>query len=204
MSLRFLERPPAGTPGGALIFFHGYHGTEDDFLPLLDELDPRRRFHGYLPRGHIALPEGRFSWFDEDRFGSALSADGPVVRWLAGLPFPPEQTVLAGWSQGAGLALLLGLSRGRPRPAAIMALGGFYPLGDAPLDLTPPFPPIVMAHGRADDVVPVSEVRPVVDRLHAAGAIVAYHETAIDHHLDPAVKPALRVFLDDLPADPLH
>jgi hypothetical protein len=67
-----------------------------------------------------------------------------------------------------------------------MALGGFYSLDAAPLDLRPPFPPIVITHGRAYDVVPVSEVRS--DRRH--------HETAIDHHLDPTVKPALRPFLD--------
>jgi hypothetical protein len=41
-------------------------------------------------------------------------------------------------------------------------------------------------------------VRPVVERLRSAGATIAYHETAIDHHLDPAVKPALRAFLEEL------
>jgi phospholipase/carboxylesterase len=199
MSLHVFERPASGEPAGALVFFHGYAGVERDFAPLLDELDPRRRFHGYLPRGCVDGPGDRFSWFEEDRFGPAVDADGPVTTWLAGLPFAPHQTVLAGWSQGAALALLLGLARDRPRPAAIIALGGFYPLDDVPLDLGPPFPPLVLAHGRADDVVPVGEVRAVVDRLHEAGAAFAYHETGIDHHLDPLVKPSLRAFLDALP-----
>jgi len=191
-----LERPPAGEAVGALVFFHGYYGMEDDFEPLLDEIDPRRRYHGYLPRGHVPVPGGRASWFEQESIGAVLDADGPLLPWLAGLPFGPEQTVLAGWSQGAALASLLGLARGRPRPAAIMALGGFYPFDDVPLDLRPPFPPILMAHGRADDVVPVEEVRRVVERLRAAGAAVDYHESDVDHHLDPAVKPALRAFLD--------
>jgi phospholipase/carboxylesterase len=195
-----LERPPSGEAVGALVFFHGYYGLEDDFRPLLDEIDPQRRYHGYLPRGPVPLAGGRASWFEEDRIGSALDADGPVLPWLDGLPFGPEETVLAGWSQGAGLASLLGLACGRPRPAAIMALGGYYPFDDVPLDLRPPFPPILMAHGRADDVVPVDEVRRVVQRLRAAGATVAYHETEIDHHLDQAVKPALGAFLEDLAA----
>src|SRR4051794_36873356 len=112
MSLHVLERPAAEEPARALVFFHGYAGVEEDFLPLLDELDPGRRLHGYLPRGQVAGPGDRFSWFEHERVGSAFSAGTPLTAWLAGIPFAPQQTVLAGWSQGAALALALGLSRG--------------------------------------------------------------------------------------------
>jgi hypothetical protein len=50
VTLRHVDRPPAGYAVGALVFFHGYSGDPTDFVAFLNEIDPERRFHGYLPR----------------------------------------------------------------------------------------------------------------------------------------------------------
>jgi predicted esterase len=52
-------------------------------------------------------------------------------------------------------------------------------------DLSPPFPPIAIAHGTYDAVIPVEFGRAARDTLTAAGADVVYRESPIDHSIDP-------------------
>ena len=42
--LTALVREAAGEPEGALVLFHGRGADEHDLVPLLDVLDPERRF----------------------------------------------------------------------------------------------------------------------------------------------------------------
>jgi predicted esterase len=196
-SLRALERPAAGTAAGALVFFHGFYGLAEDFLPFLDKLDPDRRLDGYLPQAPYEVSEGRASWDDRESALPVEAQIAPVAEWLDALPHPPGRTVLGGWSQGTWLAYVLALGRGRPRPAALLALGGRLP-DELPLDLQPPFPAIAIAHGRADDAVPVDRARVARRTLEAAGANVLYRETEVGHHIDAAVVPDLAGFLSGL------
>ncbi len=121
MSLTALERPAVGEPEGALVLLHGRGADEHDLFPLLDALDPRQRLHGYTPRAPLALPPGGAHWYivprvgfpDHDTFHASYEL---LSDWLDALPFPPEQIVLGGFSQGAVMAYSLGLGAGRPRP----------------------------------------------------------------------------------------
>lgn len=178
------------------MFFHGYYGIPDDFLPFLDKVDPERRFHGYLPAAPVHVNEGRSSWFDRDReYPPQLE---PVAAWLDALPFASGETVLAGWSQGTMVAYALGLGPGRPRPVGIVALGGCL-LDEVPPDTTRALPPVAIGHGRNDETVPVERARHARDTLVAAGGEVLYLETDVDHRIDQAVVPELRAFLARLP-----
>jgi phospholipase/carboxylesterase len=198
MSLRALERPAAGEPEGALVLFHGRGADEHDLFPLLDALDPERRLQGYTPRGPLALPPGGAHWYvvprvgypDPESFHVGYSA---AAEWLDALPFPAERIVLGGFSQGAVMTYALGLGKGRPRPAALLALSGFIPAVDGwEPDLEPPFPPIAIVHGEYDPVIPVEFARQARAVLEAAGADVLYRELPIGHTIDPAVLPELQ------------
>ena len=58
------------------------------------------------------------------------------------------------------MSYALGLGKGRPRPAALLALSGFIPTVDGwEPDLEPPFPPIAIVHGTYDPVIPVEFAR---------------------------------------------
>jgi predicted esterase len=191
--LRHVERPADGEPAGFLVFFHGYYGIPEDFLAFMDKLDPKRRLHAYLPAAPYEVNDGRGTWFDfedEERQAEQLA---PVAAWLDGLPFAPQRCILGGWSQGASVAYALGLGVGRPRPAAIVALGG--PLRQSVALEDGPWPRLVVGHGRSDDVVAVELVRAGVERLRAAGAAPVYLETDVDHHIDQAIVPDLRDFV---------
>jgi phospholipase/carboxylesterase len=191
VSLTARERPAAAEAEGALVLLHGRGADEHDLFPLLDALDPERRLHGYTPRAPLALPPGGAHWYavprvgypDPETFRAGLAE---LTAWFDALPFPPERIVLGGFSQGAVMAYALGLGRGRPRPAALLAFSGFIPTveGWEP-DLEPPFPPLAIAHGVYDPVIPVEFARSARGVLEGAGAEVLYRESPIEHWIDP-------------------
>ena len=63
MALTARVRPSAGEPEGALVMLHGRGADENDLFPLLDALDPERRFVGATPRGPLLLPPGGAHWY---------------------------------------------------------------------------------------------------------------------------------------------
>ena len=77
----------------------------------------------------------------------------------------------------------LGLGKGRPRPAAMLAFSGFIPTVDGfELDLTPPLPPIAIGHGTYDPVIGVEWGRKAHE-LAPRHAI--YRESPLAHTIDP-------------------
>ena len=198
MSLAFRERPAAGEAAGALVLLHGRGADENDLVPLLDELDPERRLHGYTPRAPLALPPGGAHWYAVPRVGYPDPATfavgfGALTEWFDALPFPAERTVLGGFSQGSVMSYALGLGVGRPRPAALLAFSGFIPTVEGwELDTASPFPPVGIAHGTYDPVISVEFGRSARDTLEAAGADVVYRESPIEHWIDPATVAEFR------------
>ena len=194
-SLAYRLRPAAGDAAGALVLFHGRGAGENDLYPLLDFLDPERRLVGAAPRGPLSLPPGGAHWYvvreiglpDEETFATSYELAG---GWLAAFAeetgVPPEQTVLGGFSQGAVMAYALSLGRGRPRPAALIALSGFIPTVEGfELDLSAPLPPTAIGHGTYDPVISVDWSRRAKQQLDEAGADVLYREYPLPHAIDP-------------------
>jgi len=103
---------------------------------LLDELDPERRLVGVTPRGPLSLPPGGAHWYAVRRIGypdpgTFDATYGLLSSWIDALGdelgVPIARTVIGGFSQGAVMSYALGLGRGRPAPAGIIALSGFMP-----------------------------------------------------------------------------
>jgi len=140
----------------------------------------------------------RVGFPDPESFRAGFAA---LTDWFDGLPFPAEKIVLGGFSQGAVMSFALGLGRGRPRPAALVALSGFVPTveGWEP-DLEAPFPPIAIVHGSHDPVIPVGFARSARTLLEAAGAELLYRETPAQHWIDPGVVPELAALVAAQPA----
>jgi len=192
------ERPAAGEAAGALVLLHGRGADEHDLVGLLDALDPERRLHGYTPRAPLALPPGGAHWYVVPRVGypdptTFHESLGLLAAWLDGLPFPPERIVLGGFSQGSVMSYAVGLGKGRPRPAALVALSGFVPVVDGwELETEAPFPPIAIAHGTYDQVIPVELGRRARALLESVGAEPLYREFPIAHWVEPSFLPELR------------
>ena len=201
MSLGHLTREPAGEPEGLLVLFHGRGADEHDLFPLLDLLDPERRLVGVSPRGPLSLPPGGAHWYvlgevgypEPRTFHATYERAG---RWLDSLGFAPERTILGGFSQGAVMTYALGLGRGRPRPAGLVALSGFVPQveGWEP-DLDSP-PPVVIGHGTYDPIIDVRFGREAKALLERAGADVTYRESPLPHAIDPRFAQQLPAWID--------
>jgi phospholipase/carboxylesterase len=200
-------REPAGEAEGALVLLHGRATSEDDMFPLLDELDPERRLVGVVPRGPLQLPPGGNHWYAVRRVGFPDPATfEPTYErlggWFDSLPealgVPVERTVLGGFSQGAVMSYALGLGRGRPRPARIVALSGFVPVvpGYWEMDEELDGYPVAIGHGSADPIIELGFAREARERLEEAGADVIYRESPVAHTLDPDYLPELREFVN--------
>jgi phospholipase/carboxylesterase len=224
VSLEHLTRPAAGEPAGALVLFHGRGTSEHDLYPLLDALDPERRLLGATPRGPLVLqsnrgaggagtapdgadqsaPLGGAHWYvvreigypDRETFTASYDL---AAGWLDAVPVPIEQTVIGGFSQGAVMSWALGLGKGRPRPAGIIALSGFIPTVDGfGLDLSSPLPPVAIGHGTYDPVISVEFGRRAKELLEEAGADVLYRESPMPHSVDPGFLAELQSWVSDV------
>jgi phospholipase/carboxylesterase len=197
-------REPAGEPEGALVLMHGRGVDETDLFPLLDELDPKRRLFGLTPGAPLTgIPPGGRHWYmveqvgqpDEETFLASLRAvtdfiDDTLrargIRW--------EQTVVGGFSQGAGVAFAVALGDGRPRPAGILAMSGFLPMVRG-WRITPRAKrrlPVYITHGSFDPMIPVGYGRRARDVLTEDGLYVTYRETRVQHAIDPELLPEMR------------
>ena len=193
MSLHAHTRPPAGEPEGLLVLLHGRGADELDLVPLLDLLDPHRRLLGVTPRGSFSFPPGGAHWYALREVGfpdppTFLDTFGRLARWLDGLGFPPDRTVLGGFSQGTVMSYALALGPDRPPPAALVALSGFVPtVRGFEVDLSKASGlPVAIGHGTLDPVIGVEWSRAARDALEEAGADVVYREAPIPHAVDPS------------------
>jgi phospholipase/carboxylesterase len=135
--------------------------------------------------------------------GTFASTFARASAWLDGLGaetgIPPERTVLGGFSQGAVMTYALGLGRGRPRPAALVALSGFVPtVPGFELDLESSWPRIALGHGALDPVIPVEWGRRAQALLERSGADVLYRESpSLGHGVDPAFLASLVPWIEN-------
>ena len=204
MQISSAVREAAREPAGALVLFHGRGTDEHDLYPLLDFLDPKRRLLGVTPRGPLSLPPGGAHWYrlhevgfpDQETFLATYEEAG---SWLDGFldehGIAHDRAVLGGFSQGAVMAYSFGLGKGRPRPAALIALSGFIPTVEGfELDLSQ-IPPVAIGHGTYDPVISVEFGRRARQLLEEAGASVLYREYPLPHTIDPGFLIELRDWL---------
>ncbi|WP_296580316.1 dienelactone hydrolase family protein [Xanthobacter sp.] len=110
--------------------------------------------------------------FSPDAITAGLTTSAPLLdafldEMLAARRLPGDHLALVGFSQGAMLALDVGLRRAVP-PAVIIAFGGALPEArDVGAPRTQP--PVVFIHGENDAVVPVADMIATRDRLKALG-----------------------------------
>ncbi len=167
-----LEAP--GAANAAIIWMHGLGADGNDFVPIAPELNlppaVRARFiFPHAPLRPITINAGYVmrGWYDISDLDSLRREDGDGIRdsmreiealiaeqTAAGIA--SQRMVLAGFSQGAAMALYTGLRQREPL-AGIVALSGYLPFLDAlpnEAHAANSSTPIFLAHGSQDTIVP--------------------------------------------------
>lgn len=173
-----------------------------DLAPLLDVPPGSRFVLPNAPKPFEPYPGSAFgwTWFDgwPPEHDSLLESRALLRRFLEEClmryPSPSGKLVLAGFSQGALMAIDGGL-RAPGLVSGIVALsGGLYEkdLGAAEKGVRVP---VFIAHGLYDDVVPIQNAQRARRVLEDAGIDVEYHDYPMAHQIAEEELAAVRGFL---------
>ncbi len=175
-----------------MMLVHGYGADERDLGAVLSYLDPDGELAVILPRGPFAVPgTPGYSWYGmfpedgaEGTYADALTElDDLLESKAAELGLPRAESVVGGFSQGAGLALGLALRRSdRPRPAGVLAMSPA--LTEAAFDLDDEgAPPVLVQHGTDDMMIPPQHSRDLARQLRDVGVPTVYREYPMGHQV---------------------
>lgn len=212
--------PPRPPTRGSVVWLHGLGADGHDFVPVAPHLhlsDVRFVFP-HAPAMPVTINGGYVmpSWYDIltwDRVpGREKEADirasaariEALIRREVERGVPVGSIVLAGFSQGAAMALHVGL-RYPERLRGIVCLSGYLVLADsvaAEAHAANAATPIYFGHGTEDDVVPLEGGRHAWETLRE-GRDARWSTFRMGHEVVPAEIADLRRWLrETLPASP--
>ena len=190
LSLKYVLNVPSGRKDDAemplVIVMHGRGADANDLADIASAIDPGARW--VFPNAPKPFEPYRgmtfgFTWFDgwpptrdsidDSRQLILRFVDEVVERY----PTPPGKLILAGFSQGALMALDVGF-RTKQQLAGIVVMSGALYEDQLP-HLTPL--PVLIVHGVDDEVVPVLAARRARRVLEDHGLAPEYHEFSMGH-----------------------
>ena len=203
MLLDCVETQTGPDPQFAVIWLHGLGADGNDFSPIVPELVdsnwPAIRFvFPHAPRRPVTINGGMTmrAWYDitgmeiaqkQDEKGirASIAQVESLIERERGRGIPASRIVLAGFSQGAAMALSAGL-RHAQRLAGIIALSGYLPLEQqlaAERSTANADVPIFVGHGTFDPVVPQTLGMLGRDFLRGLGYVIDWHSYAMAHQV---------------------
>jgi phospholipase/carboxylesterase len=196
--LTCLRAGPASkaAPRQLVVLSHGLGADSHDLIDLAHAWAPA------LPDALFAAVDapfmhdsgfGRQWWSVADRSPAVMAAGANraapflhafIDAELRRQNLPPDAYALMGFSQGAMMSLFAGL-RHTPPPRAILAFSGALLAPETLAAEMTGRPPVLLVHGEADDVVPVSRSRDAEAALRTAGVPVeAMYIPRLGHGID--------------------
>lgn len=197
-----------------VIFCHGYGADGNDLIALGSQwatLLPDAAFVSpHAPEPCAMAPIGR-QWFalsrmTPDERWQGVQQAGPVLdrfidRELERHALEMKDLALVGFSQGTMMSLHVGLRRDQPLAAIVGysgALAGPEHLGEEIRTK----PPVLLAHGSHDELIPVDAMHEAASTLAAVDVRVRWHVSAgIGHGIDADGLQLGGAFLRDAFAD---
>jgi phospholipase/carboxylesterase len=178
-------------PYPLLVFLHGHGGSEEQVLRLAPRLS-RRNYIAIALRGPHALaarPDGRLAFSWGDGHNDALVEEyvlHAIAQTRRHYHVHSERIYLAGFCEGATLAYRLGLSFPE-RFAGVISLNGCLPRHGGPLLRLPEVRGlrVLIGHGIANALLPLSLARSDFRLLYTAGLDVRLLTYAANHRIHP-------------------
>lgn len=192
--------PPArgGKPDSLVILLHGYGSNGADLIslaPYWAKALPATAFVAPNAIEPVAEAPGGFQWFPIGQLDphlmesgarrAAQSVDRFIDRELEGYGLSDSRLALVGFSQGTMMALHVGLRRARA-PAAILGYSGLLVGARTIKEQMTSKPPILLAHGDQDPVIPAAAMFDTAEALAAAGHGAQWHISyGVPHSIGP-------------------
>ncbi|MEQ9548473.1 MAG: alpha/beta fold hydrolase [Coleofasciculus sp. G3-WIS-01] len=199
MSLETISIPPATgqQPVGLVVILHGWGANAEDLQPLVPAL-ALSNYHVLLPNAPFTHPHvpGGYMWYDLERedYQGLAQSQRILTDWLKSLEsfthIPLGSTIVMGFSQGGAMALDVGLHLPL---AGLVSMSGYW--HRTPQEIEPPLPPVLIVHGRQDNVVPLRVAHRLRDYLLALGAPMQYKEVDMGHEIAPEVVEIVQDFI---------
>ena len=205
MPLQVIEAQTGENPVATILIMHGLGADGRDFLPIAEQLDlsgvgPVRFLFPNAPEIPVTINGGMVmpAWYDiraadlgrqEDEAGLRQSqADiEALIAHETARGMPANRIVVAGFSQGCAMALMVGL-RHAHKLAGIVCMSGYLPLADkTPTERSTACQdvPVFMGHGTRDGVVLLARATASRDALQALGYQVEWHDYPMEHSVCP-------------------
>jgi len=186
-----------GAPKKLVLLLHGLGADGNDLIGLAPH------WAGLLPHAVFVSPHAPFpcdmapyghQWFSlQDRTEASILSgvqlahpivDAFIDRLLQRFGLTEADLALVGFSQGTMMALFTALRRARPVAAVVGYSGALVGAGSLAQELRSR-PPVLLAHGDADDIVPVQASQAARAALQAAGVPVELHiRPGLPHGID--------------------
>ena len=222
MTLKIIEAETGPNPVASVVIMHGLGADGRDFLPIAEQLDltavgnvrflfPNAPVMPVTINGGYEMP----AWYDiltadlvrrEDEAGlrASRSAIDAVIANENARGIPSSRIVVAGFSQGCAMALMVG-TRQAQALAGIVGMSGYLPLFDkaaAERTAASLTTPIFLGHGTHDGVVALPRATASRDALQAMGYAVEWHEYPMEHSVCPQEVLDVQRFLQRVLANP--
>ncbi|AKG23622.1 alpha/beta hydrolase [Calothrix sp. 336/3] len=200
-SFNFLQVPPqtAKTAKGLIVVLHGWGANAQDVASLAS-IFQLPEYHFIFPDAPYAYPYSPMgkAWYDlrmEKMYQGLPESRQLLIDWLLSLEaetgIPLSQTILSGFSQGGAMTLDVGLKL--PFAGLVVMSGYLHP----ELENTTPnqISPVLITHGRYDEVVPLAAAKRAKTTLESMGIGVQYHEFDMGHEIRPQTIDLFRNFV---------
>lgn len=203
--LETIELNPSEQPIATIIWLHGLGADGNDFVPIIEALQlpkslPLRFIFPNAPLQPVTINNGYVmrAWYDiislqvdnhadEKGIAHSISAIQALIANEETRGVPSERIFLAGFSQGAVIALMTALTFPQ-KLAGVIALSGYLPfVGSFFTQLTAINKniPILLAHGTNDNVVPFFLGKATQNTLMKYDYAVEWHEYTMPHSVCP-------------------
>lgn len=193
-----LQPLSGGAPKQIVLLLHGFGSNGADMIALAPHWQaslPDALFLAPNAPQRCGMMGSGYQWWGLATFspqalaaGAASAApatDAFIDRKLDQYGLSEADLVLAGFSQGTMMALHVGLRRPAP-VAAIVGYSGALTAGREARDEVLSRPPVLLIHGSADPVVPVSALHMAAAELRRLGVEVTTHVSpGLAHSVDP-------------------
>lgn len=199
--LHSIEVEPQNSATHTIIWLHGLGADGNDFVPIVAELNHivKKNIRFVFPHAPImpvTINNGyeMRAWYDiysltdnhrvdKNGIDRSVSLINELIQAEINRGIAPNHIILAGFSQGAALAMTTSV-RYPETLAGVIALSGYLPLGQETFhkkNQANIHTPFFLAHGTEDSVVPFVAGLAANSLLTQAGYNVAWHSYRMPH-----------------------